>query len=116
MGALISASMTRGTQAESASERFTLPMMSLIGSAEGVFLSESEDSSGGGEVAHLMEFEAGAMITRRVGISTRHGIGFGARKERDRSIGVGLRFLCRGLATARPLDILRLVFNLHPHA
>lgn len=51
------------------------------------------DWEGGGEASHLMEFEAGTMITRSVGVSIRPGIGFGANKERDWSIGVGLRFL-----------------------
>ena len=46
-----------------------------------------------GAVSHLLEFEAGAMITRSVGISVRPGVGIGANKERDWSIGIGLRFL-----------------------
>lgn len=51
------------------------------------------DWEGGGEASHLMEFEAGAMITRSVGVSIRPGFGFGENKERDWSIGLGLRFL-----------------------
>lgn len=46
-----------------------------------------------GAVSHLLEFEAGAMITRSVGISVRPGVGIGANKDRDWSIGIGLRFL-----------------------
>jgi hypothetical protein len=51
------------------------------------------DWESGGELSHLMEFEVGTMISRSVGVSVRPGFGFGANKERDWSIGVGLRFL-----------------------
>jgi hypothetical protein len=47
----------------------------------------------GDELSHLMKFEVGTMISRSVGVSVRPGFGFGANKERDGSIGVGLRFL-----------------------
>lgn len=40
-----------------------------------------------------MEFEAGTMISRSVGACVRSGFGFDAGKERDWSIGIGLRFL-----------------------
>lgn len=46
-----------------------------------------------GAVSHLLEFEAGAMIARSVGISVRPGVGIGANKDRDWSIGIALRFL-----------------------
>lgn len=47
----------------------------------------------GGAVSHLIEFEAGAMISRSVGLSIRPGFGFGANRDRDWSLGVGVRFL-----------------------
>lgn len=44
-----------------------------------------------GEVSHLLEFEAGMMLTLSVGVSVRPGVGIGAHRDREWSIGVGLR-------------------------
>jgi|GEM_PF-1201274 hypothetical protein len=45
-----------------------------------------------GQVSHLLEFEAGTMLSRSIGVSIRPGVGIGPHSDRDWSIGVGLRF------------------------
>lgn len=44
-----------------------------------------------GSVSHLVEAEAGMMLTRSVGVSVRPGIGIGDNRDRDWSIGLGFR-------------------------
>jgi hypothetical protein len=46
-----------------------------------------------GDVTHLIECEAGTMLSRSVGVSIRPGVGIGENRERDWSIGIGLRLL-----------------------
>lgn len=46
-----------------------------------------------GKVSHLFECEAGTMLSRSVGVSIRPGVGFGPNRDRDWSIGGGVRFL-----------------------
>ena len=44
-------------------------------------------------VSHTVEFEAGTMLTRNVGVSIRPGVGIGPDRDRDWSVGVGVRVL-----------------------
>jgi hypothetical protein len=51
------------------------------------------DWNNGSRVSHLLEFEAGTMLSASTGLSLRAGVGLGENRDRDWSVGLGFRFL-----------------------